>query len=132
MGSSLIGGYEIIENILMPLAVFPALAIAQSSGIIPRIDIFVSKLSNRFQYLIHLFLVVIEIIIYSMLTVYGWQSAWMNTIENASFSASGMLIPIYPFLYLAALGFGLLVIENLFILIKSVIDKKVIFSVDKR
>jgi len=119
LNASLLGSYEITQYFLMPLAFFPGLAYAYSSGIMPRIEMVVVKLTNRVQRNIFLALLIFEFILFLMLTIYGFQYALMGTQESLGFSMKGTIIPYYPILYFVPLGFLLLSIEILFLIAKN-------------
>lgn len=120
LNASLLGSYEITQYFLMPVAFFPGLAYAYSSGIMPRIEMFVMKLKKRFQRNIFLALLILELVLFLMLTFYGLQYALMGTQESLGFSMKGTIISYYPILYFVPLGFLLLSIEILFLLAKNV------------
>ncbi|MBU8907920.1 TRAP transporter small permease [Desertibacillus haloalkaliphilus] len=122
--SSLLGAYEITQYYLMPLAVFPALAYAYGTGIMPRIGILVSKLKQTYQKWITVLLLGFELVLFLLLTYYGWQYALIGTSETLGFSSGGEILPIYPVLYFVPLGFFMLSIEVFFLLIKNLYSKK--------
>lgn len=124
MGSSVFGSYEITQYFLMPLAVFPALAYAYSSGIMPRLEMFTGRLNPSAQLSISVFMMIVELILFSMLTYYGWQYAISGTQEQLGFSMKGGIVPYYPILYFIPLGFLLLTIEILFLIVKSISERK--------
>jgi TRAP-type C4-dicarboxylate transport system permease small subunit len=119
LNASLLGSYEITQYFLMPLAFFPGLAYAYSSGIMPRIEMLVVKLKNRFQRNIFIALLIVELILFLMLTFYGLQYALIGTQEALGFSMKGTIITYYPILYFVPLGFLLLSIEILFLISKN-------------
>ncbi|MGM0903111.1 MAG: TRAP transporter small permease [Bacillota bacterium] len=131
LNASLLGSYEITQYFLMPLAFFPGLAFAYSSGIMPRIEMFVVKLKIRHQHNIFMILLVLELILFLLLTFYGLQYALIGTQEMLGFSMKGTIISYYPILYFVPLGFLLLSIEILFLIIKNAHTKEPTLSVNK-
>ncbi|WP_053362648.1 TRAP transporter small permease [Bacillus sp. FJAT-27251] len=119
VNASLLGSYEITQYFLMPLAFFPGLAYAYSSGIMPRVEMMVVKLKNKFRRNIFLALLIFEFILFLMLTFYGFQYALIGTQESLGFSMKGTIITYYPILYFVPLGFLLLSIEILFLILKN-------------
>ncbi|KKK39902.1 hypothetical protein WQ57_01085 [Mesobacillus campisalis] len=119
VNASLLGSYEITQYFLMPLAFFPGLAYAYGSGIMPRVEMMVVKLKNKFRRNIFLALLIFEFILFLMLTFYGFQYALIGTQESLGFSMKGTIITYYPILYFVPLGFLLLSIEILFLILKN-------------
>lgn len=119
VNASVLGSYEITQYFLMPLAFFPGLAYAYSSGIMPRVEMMVIKLKNKFRRNIFLALLIFEFILFLMLTFYGFQYALIGTQESLGFSMKGSIIEYYPILYFVPLGFLLLSIEILFLIVKN-------------
>ncbi|WP_156289636.1 TRAP transporter small permease [Oceanobacillus salinisoli] len=124
LNSSVLGSYEITEYLLMPLAFFPGLAFAYSSGIMPRVEMFVVKLKIGHQRNIFIALLILEMILFLLLTFYGFQYALTGTEEILGFSMKGTIIPYYPILYFVPLGFLLLSIEIFFLIIKNFQSEK--------
>lgn len=122
--SSIFGSYEITQYFLMPVAFFPTLAYAYSSGIMPRLEMFTSRLKLLAQRNIQIFMLVIEFLLFGMLTYFGWQYAISGTREQLGFSMKGGVVSYYPILYFIPLGFLLLSIEILFLIIKSFAKKE--------
>ncbi|WP_216829671.1 TRAP transporter small permease [Alkalihalobacterium elongatum] len=121
--ASLSGSYEIIQRYLMPLAVFPAIAITYSSGLMPKITMFVEKLSGKVQYIINLFLLFLEIFVMILIFYYSWRYAIQGLQAGVTFPAGGKMYPLYPVLFLVPLGFALLTIELVFNIIKELMKK---------
>ncbi|KZE38803.1 hypothetical protein AV656_07835 [Bhargavaea cecembensis] len=119
MGSSVFGSYEITQYFLMPLAFFPALAYAYGSGIMPKLEMLTNRLKPVMRRNIAILMMGIELVLFSLLTFYGWQYALSGTREQLGFSMKGGIVTYYPILYFIPLGFLLLSIEILFLIIKS-------------
>lgn len=120
---NVIGSYEISQYFLMPLAFFPSLAYVYSSGIMPRLEMIVEKFRYISQRYILIFLFVIELILFLLLTYYGLQYALSGTREVLAFTMRGTVIPFYPVLYFVPLGFLLLSIEIVFLIIKNIMSE---------
>lgn len=94
---SIPAAYEITEKYLMPLAIFPALAYAFSSGIVPRVDLFVEKVQSiKLKRIIHLASLAVEFIVFGLFTYFMYKYT-LYTIESGNgFSASSINFPLYP------------------------------------
>ncbi|OLO36370.1 hypothetical protein BTR23_15995 [Alkalihalophilus pseudofirmus] len=117
--ASISGNYEIIQRYLMPLAVFPAIAITYSSGLMPKITMFVEKLSEKAQYIINMLLLFLEIFVMILIFYYSWKYAVQGLQAGVTFPAGGKMYPLYPVLFLVPIGFALLMIELVFNIIKE-------------
>ncbi|WP_054635876.1 TRAP transporter small permease [Thalassobacillus sp. C254] len=77
------GGFEIVQNYFMPLAVFPALAYVYSSGVLPRMNLLISKTRASVQHIVVYVLLVVEIFVLSFVVYFslnyaltGWKGEW--------------------------------------------------------
>lgn len=105
LDSPITGTYELVQYFLMPLAVFPALAYTYTSGVLPRLGELVSKLPGKFQVFNKNMIIVIEIIIFVLLTLYGLKFAQAGIADRMAIPVSGNLIPVYPVYVVVPLGF---------------------------
>ncbi|WP_203555973.1 TRAP transporter small permease [Bacillus sp. B15-48] len=119
------GTYEIVQFYLMPLAIFPALAYTYSSGILPKIDDLIVKFSNSIQTIMKFIIFLIEIIIFSLLTIYGWKLAMSGVSDQMAVTVGSILMPIYPVYFVVPIGFGLIVLEVFISGIKPILQQKV-------
>lgn len=122
--ASLLGSYEITEHLLMPIVFFPSLAYVFSSGIIPRIEMVVIKINMSYQRVIFIILLIVELILFLLLTYYGLKYALDGTRDLFGFSMRGNIISYYPILYFVPIGFLLLSIEILFIIYENMRSDK--------
>ncbi|MGM0900362.1 MAG: TRAP transporter small permease [Bacillota bacterium] len=129
--SSIPGNYEIVQNYFMPVVTLPIVVYAFSEGVLPRINMLVAKFHNKVQKGILLSLLLIEIVIFVLMTFYGWQYAISGMEAGDAFPASGSMYPIYPFYFLIPIGFGMLLIEMIFLFGKNLMDKDVSFTVSE-
>ena len=111
--SSISGNYELIQKYLMPLVVFPAMAITYASGIMPRLGMIVEKFSPKIQYVIHMIISLIDFLIMVLLIYYTWNYAMQALAAKVTFPAGGAMYPLYPILFIVPIGFVLLAIEIL-------------------
>ncbi|WP_431028915.1 TRAP transporter small permease [Lysinibacillus sp. LZ02] len=113
------GVYEITENFLMPLVVFPALGYTYWVGILPRLTELVSKAPRKFQLVHHYLLLVLDTVVFALLTYYGFQFALSGLNIGMAIPVAGKLVPIWPFYFLVPLGFFLVLIEVLMRFVKK-------------
>lgn len=124
------GSYEITESILMPTVIFWGLLVTYSSGSIPRLDMLSTKLNGKAQLFVGILMILIDIFIYSVMAYYGLQRAITALTDGAAISAGGTLISIAVMFVFVPISFLLVTIEAIFILIKSIKDKRVYYSID--
>lgn len=105
LDSPITGTYELVQYFLMPLAVFPALAYTYTSGVLPRLGELVSKMPGKFQIFNKNMIIVIEIVIFVLLTLYGMKFAQAGIADRMAIPVSGNLIPVYPVYVVVPLGF---------------------------
>ncbi|MEK4131109.1 TRAP transporter small permease [Solibacillus sp. FSL W8-0474] len=124
------GSYEITESILMPTVIFWGLLVTYSSGSIPRLDMLSTKLNGKAQLIVGIMMILIDIFIYSTMAFYALNRAITAMTDGAAISAGGTLISIAIIFAFVPISFLLVTIEAIFILVKSIKDKKVYYSVD--
>lgn len=130
LSGSIRGGFEIVQNYFMPLSVFPAFGYVYSSGILPRMDLVMPRTPRLLQTAAVHLLLVLELGIFSLLTYFTWMYAMAGMERGASFSAAGTMHPLWPVLFLAPLGFALILIETVFVLIRNLSGGRVGLSMD--
>jgi TRAP-type C4-dicarboxylate transport system permease small subunit len=124
------GSYEIIESILMPTVIFWGLLVTYSSGSIPRLDMLSTRFSGKVQISVKLVMVLIDIFIYSVMAYYTFQRALTAISDGMAISAGGTLVSIVVIFIFVPISFLLVTIEAIFILIKTIKDKDVRYSID--
>lgn len=115
------GTYEIVQYYLMPLAIFPSIAYTYSSGVLPKLTELIEKAPKRFLTFTKYIISIIELIIFSLLTIYGWEFAMTGVKDRMAIPISGNLLPLYPMYFLIPLGFGLVLVEVLLSSIKQLV-----------
>lgn len=121
---SIRGGFEIVQNYFMPLVVFPSLAFVYSSGVIPKMDIIIGKLGDKEKKYIIFIMLLLEIFILILIVQFSWQYAMNGLERKIAFPAAGTLYPLYPVLFTIPIAFALITIENIFIFIRNILEKK--------
>jgi TRAP-type mannitol/chloroaromatic compound transport system permease small subunit len=124
LSDSINGGFEIVQNYFMPIVVFPSLAYAYSSGVLPRMDLFMERLKDKSKMMLIFGMLILEIFILFLMTLYTWEYAMTGLERKMSFPAAGSLYPVYGLFFLIPISFTLIIIENIFILLKNVMVKK--------
>lgn len=116
---SISGGFEFVQNYFMPVAVFPALPFIYSTGVLPQMDLLLDRCNERMKKINVMLVVVIELFIMIFMTLYTWDYAVTGLEKGTAFPASGKLYPLYPLFFFVSIAFGLIIIENIFILIRN-------------
>lgn len=107
------GSYNIIERMLFPLMVFWALPLAHRDGIFPRLEILPGMLKPRLGNTLAILALLIEMGIFLYLTWRLWLFA-VNGLETGRTMQLGSgYFPVWPFMMMVPLAFGLMVIEML-------------------
>lgn len=122
--SSIRGGFEIIQNYMMPLVVFPGLAYVYSSGVLPKMDLILEKFGDGIQKIIILFMIAIELFVLTLIVQFSWAYAMDGLEREIAFPAAGTLYTLYPLFFLIPIAFAMIIIENIFIIIRNLMEKK--------
>lgn len=130
-GNSVNGGFEIVQNYFMPITVFPALAYVYSSGVLPRMDLVLERLNGPVRKVLVFLMTILETYILFLIMQYTWGYAMEGLEREMAFPAAGKLYPLYPLLFLVPISFALIIVENLFILLKNVLEKEPAFLFKK-
>lgn len=110
-GASIPGGFEIVENYLLPLIVFPSLAWVCGSGIMPNMDLLIPRMSPASRYRTVQTIVAAEIVVIGVVFVAAAVFAGWHVMHQSAFLAGLTMMPQWPAQVLAPLGLGLLVVE---------------------
>tara|TARA_R100000789_G_scaffold46474_1_gene47156 strand:- start:2197 stop:2688 length:492 start_codon:yes stop_codon:yes gene_type:complete len=110
-GSSIPGSYEYVQRYLMPLLVFPALAHAYESNILPSTTLLTDRMRPMARQMLFVLFRLIDIAIFALIAWFGLVYALDATSRGAAFLAGGQMVPLYPVLYVVPAGAGLLVLE---------------------
>lgn len=113
------GAYDLVESYLMPLTVFPAIAFAYSSGILPRLGELILKFPVKVQKVAEIIIDILELVIFALLTYYSYKFAMTGLADQMSIPFGGNLYPLYPIFFLLPFGFGLVVIEVILDMVKK-------------
>lgn len=125
LGGSIPGSFEIAENYFMPLAIFPALGFVYASGVLPKMDLLMHRLPQRAQDLVVYLLLLIEVVIFAILIYYTWGFAMNGMERGEAFPAGGELYTLWPLYFIVPIGFGMVLLETLFVLLRNVIGEHV-------
>lgn len=119
--SSIRGGFEIIQNYLMPLVVFPGLAYMYASGVLPKMDMLLDKVNIKAQRIFVIVMILIELFILVLIVQFSFEYAVNGLERKTAFPAAGALYPVYPLFFTIPLAFAMIIVENIFILIRNVL-----------
>lgn len=125
LGGSIAGSFEIVENYFMPLAVFPALAYVYGSGVLPKMDLAMHKTSRTVQDAVIYGLLVIELVLFALMTYYTWGYAVTGMERKTAFPAGGDLYTLWPLFFVVPLAFAMVIVETLFVLLKNILGGRV-------
>lgn len=121
---SIRGGFEIIQNYMMPLVVFPGLAYTYASGVLPKMDLILEKVSEKSQKAMIFLMIILELFVLVLIVQFSWEYAMSGLERKSAFPAAGTLYPLYPLFFLIPIAFAMIVIENIFILIRNIMLKE--------
>ncbi|HHW37395.1 MAG TPA: TRAP transporter small permease [Bacillales bacterium] len=124
LNNSINGGFEIVQNYFMPIVIFPALAFAYSSGVLPKMDLLLDKLNNNVKKVVIMGMLLLEIFILVLLTDFTWAYAMDGFARKMSFPAAGTLYPVFPLFFFIPVAFVLIIVENVFILVRNFMEKE--------
>jgi TRAP-type C4-dicarboxylate transport system permease small subunit len=122
--NSINGGFEIVQNYFMPIVVFPSLAYVYSSGVLPKMDMLIERFKNKTKMFFIFGMLLIEIFILVLMTQYSLEYAMTGLERDMAFPAAGTLYPLYPIFFFIPIAFGLIIVENIFILVRNLIEKQ--------
>jgi hypothetical protein len=114
-GASIPGGFEIVENYLLPLIEFPSLAWVCGSGIMPNMDLLLPRMSPATRRRTVQSIVVVEILVIGVVFVAAAVFAVWHVMHQTSFLAGLTMLPEWPAQLLAPIGLGLVVVECCFV-----------------
>lgn len=115
----LVGTYEIVQYYLMPLAIFPALAFAYWSGVLPRLSELISKLPEGVQRFHRWLILLVELLVFTLMTYYGFLFALSGLQESMAIPVGGKLLLVWPVYFLVPIGFFFVLVEVIFRLMKQ-------------
>lgn len=128
-GMSLIAGvFEISENYLMPMAIFPALGFVYASGVMPRFDVILERFPQIAQKGVVYVLLVLEIIVFAALVWMTFGDFTLALADHTTFIAGGTAFPLWPVKLFVPLGFAMIVVETLYILVENLRSSRFAFS----
>ncbi|MBO1004894.1 TRAP transporter small permease [Pseudogracilibacillus auburnensis] len=107
------GSYVIIENFLMPIAIFPALGYVYMKNILPRLSEFVARTPNWFQKYNKLLLLVMDIVVFGLLTYYTFLYFLDGFQQGMEIPIATKFIAIWPVYFFVPLGYFFVLLEVL-------------------
>jgi len=125
---TLVGVYEIVQNYLMPLMVFPTIGYAYSNGIMPRIVMLTNKFGVKARSIIAVIISIIEVLIFASMAYFTFGYAVDSVNENLGFICGTRMLPLYHAMFLPVFSFAMITVENLFLLITNMRNRSDKFS----
>jgi TRAP-type mannitol/chloroaromatic compound transport system permease small subunit len=55
---------------------------------------------------------------------FSWEYAMSGLERETSFPAAGILYPVYPLFFLIPIAFAMIIVENVFVLIRNILIKE--------
>lgn len=129
---SIRGGFEIIQNYFLPLIVFPSIAYVYGSGVLPKMDMLLEKLNMKLKRIIVYVLIALELFVLILIVQFSWEYAISGLEKKSAFPAGGSLYPLYPLFFIIPISFLLIIIENIFVIIRNIERKKPTFQVEMK
>ncbi|ARK32434.1 TRAP transporter small permease [Halalkalibacter krulwichiae] len=108
--STIPGNYLYVQNYLMPVAFFCGLPYVFFTGIFPRLDLLIKRFSKKVSINIMISVLVIELLVYILITYYSFSYGLYGLRENITFLAGVNSLPLYPMFFLVTIGFAMLTI----------------------
>ena len=118
------GNYQFVEFYLLPLVIFLSFAATLRVGVFPRLDFIVARLPSRAEHGVVLAMLVIELVIFGVATWCCWQMATVGIQQELGRVFGIVLRPIYPAIFIAALGWTLLTLEVVFLIISKSVYRR--------
>ena len=113
----IIGTFELTEYMMAMLVAFTVGYCAVNRGHVS-VDLVVARIPERPRAVVSIFTEIICIIFFSLIT---WKSFRQAVILQGSGSVSpALLIPVFPFVYIISIGFGLLALVFALQLLESI------------
>lgn len=110
-GNPLSGTYEIVQFFLMPMAIFPALGYVYWVGVLPRLSEIIAKSPQGFQKFNNLLILVIDLVVFALLTYYGFLFAMSGFESQMAVPLGGSLVSVWPVYFLVPVGFLFVLLE---------------------
>jgi TRAP-type C4-dicarboxylate transport system permease small subunit len=123
VGSSIRGGFEIVQNYFMPLSIFPALGYVYGTNVLPRMDMVMSRTPWRVRATAIYLLLAAELVIFGLLFYFTLDYAMSGMAQGTAFPAAGVLYPVWPLYFLVPFGIALVLVETAFGLARNLLQR---------
>jgi len=110
-GRPISGTYEIVQFFLMPMAIFPALGYVYWVGVLPRLSEIIAKSPKGFQKFNDILILIIDLIVFALLTYYGFLFAMSGFESQMAVPLGGALVSVWPIYFLVPIGFLFVLLE---------------------
>lgn len=105
------GGYNMIESVFFPLLVFWGLPMAHRDGQFPRLELLQNWAPGAVGKAISAFVLMIEVIVYSVVLWYCWKFAMAAMASGRQFQIGTGFWLAWPVAIMAPLSFALMLVE---------------------
>ncbi|MBR0093389.1 MAG: TRAP transporter small permease [Lachnospiraceae bacterium] len=120
MPSPLTGIYEIVQWFLLPLSCIPFFGYAYASGIMPRVTMAVEKFKPSVQNKISIFVLILNIIMFSFLAYAGWVYAVKQMGKGGVVTIGKEHVAVWPLFFVIVVAYIMVTIECVFATIKNI------------
>lgn len=121
---SIPGTYAFIENILMPLSVFPALAYIYAEEVLPRLGEFIEKRPFWFQKLNNYLLLIIDACVFALLTYFTYVFFLNGFNAGLTIPIAQVFVPIWPVYLIVPIGYFFVLLEIILRIVDSMGKRK--------
>lgn len=118
--ASVPGSYVIVENFLMPLAVFPALGYVYMAHVLPRLSEFIERRPKSFQRVNRFLLLAVDTIVFALLTYYTFIFFLDGLHNEIAIPVATNFVPLWPIYFFIPLGYFLVLQEVLLQLVQEI------------
>lgn len=126
--NSIPGGFEIAQNYFLPISVFLALPYVYGTGTLPKMDLLMHRLPVTARNAVIHLLLGLEVLVFLAITFYSFGYAVDSSSRDRAFPAGGLLLPLWPVLFLVPLSFLMMFIEAALTIGKNVTQGSVTHS----
>ena len=82
------------------------------------------RLGEKMQKGLIYFMLLVELFILVLIVQFSWEFAMNGMERKTAFPAAGTMYPLYPLFFIIPVAFTMIIIENVFIFIRNIKEKK--------
>ena len=114
------GAYNIIERMLFPLMVFWALPLAHRDGFFPRLELMADALPPRQGAIAAIVVLIVELVLFLFILRHMVVFSYTSLVTDRMMQLGSGYFPVWPFIMMVPLAFGLMIIEMLWQIARSI------------